>query len=471
MSVRVAEGEIVIKTQGASKNTNRLTKDLSGLSKQSKETGRQLSHSEKEIQRFGLGLVSATSNASALSASLRFAGKAGGVALGFAVLARGTIGFVQQMQDLRLESEKTSKSLSDTFRAGMLSKSSDEAKASAKSIGDQIFDLEQQSQKLDVWKEVRKWVEGAAQSMGVTLDLNTNNLEKAIKEGKEKKALLEIEQKRLKTIERSVSAGNSMSKAMEETFSIEEASVQLQKEKSKYIFTTNEKTKEVTTTLKNSIGLAQKEYDLQLNILDTRERELSEIEKIATQNKDLATLESVRTERNKARVAALNSEQNLIKTIRSEQGKMLAGGGRGGQQALAQAEKKKGMVDKKAAFRTEEEAVLARQKAENAKPGMQNKPLSMADVRRRMAEEAVGLRTPEIQKAGVGTAGGTPNGGGGAGGFRTQISPIPTNASGLPSAGGASVPSESGSGSKDLTDKLIKTVQSLVDTMKSGTVV
>lgn len=469
MSVRVAEGEIVIKTQGASKNTNRLTKDLSGLSKQSKETGRQLSHSEKEVQRFGLGLVSATSNASALSAALRFAGKAGGVALGFAVLARGTIGFVQQMQDLRLESEKTSKTLSDTFRAGMLSKSSDEARASAKSIGDQIFDLEQQSQKLDVWKEVRKWVEGAAQSMGVTLDLNTNNLEKSIKEGKEKKALLEIEQKRLKTIERSVSAGNSMSKAMEETFSIEEASVQLEKEKSKYIFTTNEKTKEVTTTLKNSIGLAQKEYDLQLNILDTRERELSEIEKIATQNKDLATLESVRTDRTKARVASLNAEQNLIKTIRSEQGRILMGS-RGGQQALAQAEKKKGMVDKKAAFRTEGEAVLARQKTENAnRPS--NKALSMDSIRRMMAEEAVGLRTPEIQKTGLGTAGGTPNGGGGAGGFRTQISPIPTNASGLPSAGGASVPSESGAGSKDLTDKLIKTVQSLVDTMKSGTVV
>jgi len=471
MSVRVAEGEIVIKTQGASRNTNRLTKDLSGLSRQSKETGRQLSHSQKEVQRFGLGLVSATSNASALSAALRFAGKAGGVALGFAVLARGTIGFVQQMQDLRLESEKTSKTLSDTFRAGMLSKSSDEAKASAKSIGDQIFDLEQQSQKLDVWKEVRKWVEGAAQAMGVTLDLNTNNLEKSIKEGKEKKALLEIEQKRLKVIEQSVRAGDTLSKFYEEIFSLEEASIQLSKEKSKYVFTTNEKTKEVTTTLKNSIGLAEKEFSLQSEILDLREREFSEIEKIATQNKDMATLESVRTERTKARVAALNSEQNLIKTIRSEQGKMLAGGGRGGQQALAQAEKKKGMVDKKAAFRTEEEAVLARQKAENAKPGMQNKPLSMADVRRRMAEEAVGLRTPEIQKAGVGTAGGTPNGGGGAGGFRGQISPIPANASGLPSARGASVPSESGSGSKDSTDKLIKTVQSLVDRMKSGVVV
>jgi len=170
MSVSVAEGEIVIKTQSASRNTNRLTNDLKGLSRQSRETGRQLSSSEKEIQRFGLGMVSATSNAAALSASLRFAGKSGAVALGFAVLARGTIGFVQQMQDLRLESERTSKSLSDTFKAGMLSKSSDEAKQSAKSIGDQIFDLEQKTQRLDVWKQVRKWIEAAAGQMGVMLD-------------------------------------------------------------------------------------------------------------------------------------------------------------------------------------------------------------------------------------------------------------------------------------------------------------
>jgi hypothetical protein len=467
MSVKVAEGEIVIKTQGASRNTNRLTKDLSGLSRQSKETGRQLSHSEKEVQRFGLGLVSATSNASALSAALRFAGKAGGVALGFAVLARGTIGFVQQMQDLRLESEKTSKTLSDTFKAGMLSKSSDEAKASAKSIGDQIFDLEQQSQKLDVWKEVRKWVEGAAQAMGITLDLNTNNLEKSIKEGKEKKAALEVEQKRLKTMEREVAAGNSMSKAAEETFTIQEASVQLEREKSKYIKTTNENTKEVFTTLKNSIGSAQQEYDLQLNILDTRERELSVIEKIATQNKDLATLESVRTDRNKARVASLNAEQNLIKTVRSEQGKILMGS-KGGQKALTQAQQKKTKVDELAGYRAEEEAVKARQKLENSKASRKNAPASSDVIRRMMAEEAVGLRTPEIQKAGLGIATGAPNGMGGAGGLKTSITPVTA----LPSAGGAAVPaSGEAGGGNDSINKLTASVQSLVDTMKSGTVV
>jgi len=465
MSVRVAEGEIVIKTQGASRNTNRLTKDLDGLSKQSRETGRQLSHSEKEIQRFGLGMVSATSNAAALSASLRFAGKTGGVALGFAVLARGTIAFVQQMQDLRLESERTSKSLSDTFRAGILSKSSDEARASAKSIGDQIFDLEQKTQRLDVWKDVRKFIEAAGKQLGVTLDLQTNLDEKAIENAKIKKADLEVLQKTLKTMEREVAAGNSMSKAAEETFSIQEASVQLEREKSKYVFTTNQVNKDVAITLKDSIGLAQQEYDLQLNILDVRQRELAEVEKLATRNQDLATLEAVRTDRNKARIASLNSELTLIKTIRSEQGRILMGS-RGGQQALGEAEKTKARVDKNAAFRTEEAAVLARQKMENAKPGMQNKPLSMSDVRRRMAEEAVGLRTPEIQGAGLGTPTGT-SGMGGAGGFKTSITPTL-----LPATSGSAIPPQASVGSSDDSiNKLVASVQSLVDRMKSGTMV
>jgi len=465
MSVRVAEGEIVIKTQGASRNTNRLTKDLDGLSKQSRETGRQLSHSEKEIQRFGLGMVSATSNAAALSASLRFAGKTGGVALGFAVLARGTIAFVQQMQDLRLESERTSKSLSDTFRAGILSKSSDEARASAKSIGDQIFDLEQKTQRLDVWKDVRKFIEAAGKQLGITLDLQTNLDEKAIENAKIKKADLEVLQKTLKTMEREVAAGNSMSKAAEETFSIQEASVQLEREKSKYVFTTNQVNKDVAITLKDSIGLAQQEYDLQLNILDVRKRELAEVEKLATRNQDLATLEAVRTDRNKARIASLNSELTLIKTIRSEQGRILMGS-RGGQQALGEAEKTKARVDKNAAFRTEEAAVLARQKMENAKPGMQNKPLSMSDVRRRMAEEAVGLRTPEIQGAGLGTPTGT-SGMGGAGGFKTSITPTL-----LPATSGSAIPPQASVGSSDDSiNKLVASVQSLVDRMKSGTMV
>ena len=465
MSVRVAEGEIVIKTQGASRNTNRLTKDLDGLSKQSRETGRQLSHSEKEIQRFGLGMVSATSNAAALSASLRFAGKAGGVALGFAVLARGTIAFVQQMQDLRLESERTSKSLSDTFRSGMLSKSSDEARASAKSIGDQIFDLEQKTQRLDVWKDVRKFIEAAGKQLGITLDLQTNLDEKAIENAKSKKADLEVLQKTLKTMEREVAAGNSMSKAAEETFLIQEATAQLEKERSKYVEKYNDKTGETYVSLKNSIDLVQQEYDLQLNILDVRQRELAEVEKLATRNQDLATLESVRTERNKARIASLNSEVNLIKTIRSEQGRILMGS-RGGRQALAEAEKTKARVDKKAAFRSEEEAVLARQKMENAKPGMQNKPLSMSDVRRRMAEEAVGLRTPEIQRAGIGNPTGT-NGMGGAGGLKTSITPTI-----LPATSGSAIPPQASAGnSNDSINKLVASVQSLVDRMKSGTVV
>jgi len=453
MSVRVAEGEIVIKTQSASRNTNRLTNDLKGLSRQSRETGRQLSSSEKEIQRFGLGMVSATSNAAALSASLRFAGKSGAVALGFAVLARGTIGFVQQMQDLRLESERTSKSLSDTFKAGMLSKSSDEAKQSAKSIGDQIFDLEQKTQRLDVWKQVRKWIEAAAGQMGVMLDLQTNLDEKAIENAKVKKAELETLQKTLKTIELSTHSADIFAKAMEETLSIEESSSALSREKSKYIQIGN------AILLKSSLPIAQKEYETQLNILDVRENELKEIEKIATRNQDMATLESVRTDRNKARVALMSSELNLIKEIRTEQGNILKGSA-AGRQALSSAEKRKKRQDEKAAYNTEEAAVEQRQKEENKKRvGLP--PLSKNNIRDMMAEEAVGLRTPPITTPQAGIAAGitqspsAPT----AAGLKTQITPVPAEKSVIPEKTSSS------------TDALIQSVKSLVDAIQSATYV
>jgi hypothetical protein len=452
MSVRVAEGEIIIKTQSASRNTNSLTRDLDGLSKQSRETGRRLTEGQKEIQRFGLGMVSATSNAAALSASLRFAGKTGAVALGFAVLARGTIAFVQQMQDLRLESEKTSKSLGDTFKAGMLSKSSDEAKASAKSIGDQIFDLEQKTKRLDVWKEIRKFIEQASAKLGVAVDLQTNLDEKAIEQAKSLKASLETEQKRLKTMELLVLSGNSMSKAMEETFSIEEASTELSREKSKYIQIGN------SILLKDSIGLAQKEYETQSNILSLRERELSELEKIATQNKDLATLESVRTDRNKARIVALGAEASLIKIIRSEQGNILKGSA-AGRQALAGAEKRKRRQDIRAAYNTEEAAVQIRQNEENTKRKTQGLPaLGKNNIRDIMAEEAVGLRIPSAAMPQLGIATGinqapsAPT----AAGLKGQVFPVPIGTSAAPEK------------QNDSINKLTTSVQSLVDTMKTG---
>jgi hypothetical protein len=289
--------------------------------------------------------------------------------------------------------------------------------------------------------------------------LQTNLDEKAIENAKSKKADLEVLQKTLKTMEREVAAGNSMSKAAEETFSIQEATAQLEKERSRYVEEYNDKTGETYVSLKNSIDLVQQEYDLQLNILDVRQRELAEVEKLATRNQDLATLESVRTDRNKARIASLNSEANLIKTIRSEQGRILMGS-RGGRQALAEAEKTKARVDKKAAFRAEEEAVVARQQIEG---GSKSRDV----IRRMMAEEAVGLRVPKIQRSFLGTPSGAPSGAGGAGGFKTSITPTI-----LPATSGSAIPPQASAGnSNDSINKLVSSVQSLVDRMKSGTMV
>jgi len=489
MAVKVAEGEIVIKTQGASRGTNRLTNDLSSLSKQSRETGRQLSHSEKELQRFGMGMVSATSNASALSASLRFAGKTGGVALGMAVIARATIGFVQQMQDLRIESEKTSMTLAETFRSGMLSKSSQDITNTIEGMNRQIKDLELETTKLDVWKDIRKLIEAASEKLGVNLDLQTKNTEKAIEEAKAYKEKLEKEKNRLKTIERIVRFADHSAKIAEDELAISESAIKLDAEKSKYTTEENEKKKKgllitqrlgkedksKSVVLKQSEGLsiAEKQYEYQNSILATREQEFKALSVVADKLKDAEKIDAARSDLMKARVNAQQAELGLIKQMRTEQAKQL-GGSQAGQQALQSATGRKAIVDKQAGFKAEEAAVLARQQSENAQRRARGErtPLSMQNIRDRMAEEAVGLKTPPLPSNALQTIGKGTNGlrGGLGNGMRAEMKAV-SGATALPTSGQPATPAEETSKPTASLDTLIKAFNDLASVIKQAPLV
>lgn len=479
MAVRVAEGEIVIKTQNASKNTRGLTKDLDGLSRQSRLTEQALSHHQKEVQRFGLGLVSATSNASALSASLRFFAKAGPVGLGLAVLARGGLAFAHELQDLRFESEKTSKSLSDTFKAGMLSKSSEEVRASVKSINDQIFELNQQAKRIDLWRDTRKVIEQIAGKLGITLDLQTNTAEKAIEEAETKKALLQSEQKRLKTLETITNNTKTYISFLEETNAINEASVKLNYERRTNISV-------VAKTSKQALDIAKQEYNLQSETLKRRKESFAKINEISQKNiqdadaalaiarakndqvaidqailqktKDTALVESARQEVGKTIVAQKQAELELIKAQRVETANLLKGS-KPGQQALDVAQRQKNRIDAKQAFIDEEKAVKERQKAE-MEAGLPKRSYDL--IRRTMAEEAVGLKVPSIfGPGGVDSSKyNLPGGAGGADVFRKTII-TPTS-----SIGGDSLPSSAslipGRSKQDTANALLNELHSTI---------
>ncbi|NBW16376.1 MAG: hypothetical protein EBR82_51190 [Caulobacteraceae bacterium] len=489
MGVRVAEGEIVIKTQGASKNTRGLTRDLDNLTKQSRATGQALSHHEKEVQRFGLGLVSATSNASALSASLRFFAKAGPVGLGLAVLARGGLAFAHELQDLRLESEKTSKSLADTFRAGILSKTSDEARASVKSINDQIFELNQQSQRIDLWRGTKKIIEQIAGKLGITVDLQTHNAENAIEEAKAKKVILEAEQKRLKTIETITNNTRIYISAREQINAIDEASVKLDFEKK-----TN-----MSSSLKISkqaLIIANKEYDLQSDSLDKRKQSFEQLNKISQKNieeanaalaiakakndqvaidqailmrnKDTAMIESAREAVNKNIVSQKQAELDLIKAQRKETEALLSAS-TPGRQALTVAQKQKDRIDRKEAFKQEEEAVKARQKEENKTSRVYK---NFADIRKIMAEEAVGLRVPNISRPGQPSASQSSMGGAGGKGRGASITPVPSaNAESLPTSATGAQANTKDSGATASMSALLNAFNNLASLIKQAPLV
>jgi hypothetical protein len=347
----------------------------------------------------------------------------------------------------------------------------------------QIRELELETTKLDVWKDIRKFIEAAAEKLGVTLDLQTKTTENAIKQAKAYKEQLEAEKKRLKEIENAVRYADLFSKAAEETNAIAEASIKLEQAKSKYI-TGQQKAKErglkislgeenSTETIyineSETLAIAQKQYELQKQILDTREEELSRMQELATQNKDLATLEAVRSERAKSRVASTEAELKLIQAIRLEQ-KTQLGGSQAGRQALQNATERKARVDKQAAFKTEESAVLARQKSENAQRMARGErtPLSMQNIRDRMAEEAVGLRTPPIQTNNLQMPGATPNGL--TGGIKAEITPV-RSATALPTSGQPVTPAEVTSKPTASLDSLLKAFNDLASTLKQAPLV
>ena len=487
MGVRVAEGEIVIKTQGASKNTRGLTRDLDNLSKQSRATGQSLSHHEKEIQRFGLGLVSATSNASALSASLRFFAKAGPIGLGLAVAARAGLAFAHELQDLRLESEKTSKGLSDTFKAGILSKSSDEARASVKSINDQIFDLNQQSQRIDLWRGTRKVIEQIASKLGLTVDLQTNNAEKAIEEAEAKKVVLQAEQKRLKALETITTQTKIYIDAREQGYAIDQASVKLDYEKKTNISATMK-------AAKQNLSIANKEYDVQTDILNRRKESFKQINEISQKNiqdadaalaiakqkndqdaiqqailmktKDTALIESQREAISKSIVSQKQAELDLIKAQRAETAALLSVS-KPGRQALSVAQKQKDRLDQKEALRLEEEAVIERQKSENSSGEIRK---NYADIRRIMAEEAVGLRVPKIKDTMQDASKYAMPGGIGGGG--ATITPIPsTGAPSLPTSSTGAQAKTSGDKSTASMNDLLAAFKDLASLIKTAPLV
>jgi hypothetical protein len=172
----------------------------------------------------------------------------------------------------------------------MLSKSSQDITNTIEGMNRQIKDLELETTKLDVWKDIRKLIEAASEKLGVNLDLQTKNTEKAIEEAKAYKEKLEKEKNRLKAIERIVRFADQSAKIAEEELAISESAIKLDAEKSKYTTDENEKKKKgllitqrlgkedksKSVVLKQSEGLsiAEKQYEYQNSILAQESKNL-----------------------------------------------------------------------------------------------------------------------------------------------------------------------------------------------------
>lgn len=143
-------------------------------------------------------------------------------------------------------------------------------------------------------------------------------------------------------------------------------------------------------TRKSTIPILEGELESALALRDENQRILEILEKT---NEGQRNKEAIQ----KRTIAGAQLELNIIKAqnaLRIEQARRsgeVLGGSRAGQQALSVAQKQKERADRRQAFRDEQKAVKERQAKENASRAARGLPmLSQANIRKRMAAEAVG---------------------------------------------------------------------------------
>jgi hypothetical protein len=331
------------------------------------------------------------------------------------------------------------KDLADAFETSFKSTSVDQARAGLEKTQDTIESLRGKITQLGATKGILKALEKFT-----GLDLGVKNTEDTLKDA----------ENNLKIQERTVLA------RIEEKNIIEGTASSLQKlEKVSALGRSDIKTLELQGVARDAnVQIAF----LELRTLDSSnkalEEQLASLNSITGVKKNQEAIDKTADMLLDNRIKKSQLEYNLIKAQQDQQAKNsklaqeasggLLGASVGGQRALDVARKQRTRQLKGEDFKTQEKVFGTMRDEENKKRAAQGlPPVTAQDMRVKVAQQQAAGEMPSLAsklQAGAG------------GGSAEQLA--------RESAGG-------GKGGKDTTDTLIKAVQALVDTMKSGTVV
>ena len=424
----VLKGEIEI-------DGSKATTGLRGVQQQATKTANTFKQSDVSAQKLGKTLVGLGLNANKAGTSLGMLARLGtGGIFGYAVL--GSMNkFGDAVKQASTDYYSAQKDLADAFETSFKSTSVEQARAGVEKTQDTIESLRGKITQLGPMQGILKGIEKftginlGAEDAERTLKQSKNQLvvqERILKvKQNEKDQADKIEKETRTQISASKTAQESL-RYVKETEGGREILVDLAKEE-----------------LKQAVALRD-ENAKNLDILIESNRGGNNKEQINARNLKIAELE----------LNVYKAQNNVIKAGMSEQaakskqaqqaGGGLLGASRGGQFALDTARKQRARQVKGEDFNTQEQVFGSMRDEENKRRAAKGlPPATMQDMRVKVAQQQAAGEMPSLANKLQA----------GAGGVSAEQS------------------AREGAGGKDSTEALIKAVQALVDTMKSGTVV
>lgn len=345
---------------------------LKSIQREATKTSQAFDRAGGSTSKLVASFLKANSAASVFGTSLRALGRFGAAGILGAGAATALNRFGEAVKKNATDYYQSQKSLADAFETSFKSKNVEEAQAGLARTAEIADELRGKITQLGAIGNI---LGGFEKLTGLKI-FGVEDTKKA----------LEQAQKQLEAQEEIVKARQ---KEKEQIDAIENAT-RSQINQRKVTAETLKLIDSVRKTRKSTIPTLEIEVENALALRNENERILDILEKT---NQGERNKEEIQKRRITAAQLELNiiKAQNALTVERLKKTGETLGGSRAGQQALSVAQKQKERSDKNMAFKEEAAAVKERQAKENATRASQGlPPLNQADIRKRMAAEAVG---------------------------------------------------------------------------------
>jgi hypothetical protein len=383
--------------------------------REAEKTSKSFERGSRVNAQFVKSLFSINSQAAATNRALLLLGRTGGVGLFGAGLVKGGIALGDTLTRIGQEAETSGKSLDKAFQAGLTATSAEAVKSSIESISAEIERLKAKTEGFSVARAI-----GTAIEKITGVDIGLKPEEGLIAAGEKQIEILKKQFEARKKFQETIKIQDAYNKGLD----IEQAKF---KELIKLDFARSGPIARTRRRLgSEQFQIGRLELDQQKIVLDNLKKQRDELLSISGIRKDDEVVQKLALEIRKQELVVLRAQASFEKVARQEKGGILTGT-RAGRAALGKAEQRKQRQDEQDARQRELDYLKKRLEDENKKRQAQGlPPLTLEDMRRRVAEEAVGLRpSPEEEAAKTGKLPSATTESGG-GGLKAEITPTET---------------------------------------------